>query len=273
LDSAEAYKSARKFDPDSMDFYFQGRVWQNRGATNENLQAARRFYEKALALDQENVDALSGLAQVETTTVANYLNTDNRVIHLTRAASLASKAISIAPVHARAHLALGFALIYSGRASQGIAKCLRALELDPNTAYAHSAIGLGKIFVGHCEETEGHILQALRLSPKDPGASIWTCIVGHTKVHLQKYEEAVSWLERGIEMNPRYSLARFYYAVALEALGKVRDARDEVKTGLSLDPHFSIARFRGSAWSDDPTYLSQRDHIYEGMRAAGVPEE
>jgi TolB-like protein/class 3 adenylate cyclase/Flp pilus assembly protein TadD len=273
LHSAEARKSARKPNPDSMDFYFQGRLWQNRGATNENLQNARQFYETALALDEENVDALSGLAHVEITTIANYLNTADRIIHLTKAANLASKAVSIAPGHARAHAAWGLALNYSGRAVQGIAKCLRALELDPNTPYAHSAIGLGKIFVGRCEETEGHIMQALRLSPKDPGAAVWVCIVGHTKVHLQKYEEAVSWLERGIEMNPRYSLARFYYAVALVALGRVEEARDEVKIGLSLDPQFSIARFRASASGADPTYLSQRDHIYEGMRRAGVAEQ
>jgi hypothetical protein len=73
-------------------------------------------------------------------------------------------------------------------------------------------------------------------------------------------------------MNSRYALARFYYAVALQALGRRKEAEDEVKIGLSLDPHFSIARFRASASGDDPTYLSRRDHLYEGMRRAGVPE-
>jgi TolB-like protein/class 3 adenylate cyclase len=270
---AEAHRSSRKLDPDSMDFYFQGNFWHGRGITHENMQEAQRLYEKALLLDEENVGALVGLANVEIVLVANYRNTDDRAIHLARAAGLASKALSIAPGHAGAHVAWGFSLIYSGRALQGIAKCLRALELDPNAAYAHYAIGLAKIFVGRCEETEGHVQRALRLSPRDPFAAVWTCVVGHTRVHLQNYEEAVAWLERGIEMNPRYPLVRFYYAVALDALGRVEEARDEVKLGLSLDPHFTIARFRASASGNDPTYLSQRDHIYEGMRRVGVPEE
>jgi len=30
---------------------------------------------------------------------------------------------------------------------------------------------------------------------------------------------------------------------------------------------------RASAWSDNPTYLAQRERIFEGLRKAGVPEE
>jgi hypothetical protein len=31
-------------------------------------------------------------------------------------------------------------------------------------------------------------------------------------------------------------------------------------------------RVRAGAATDNPTYLSQRERIYEGMRMAGVPE-
>jgi len=41
---------------------------------------------------------------------------------------------------------------------------------------------------------------------------------------------------------------------------------------LALDPTFAISRFRNSLATDNPIYLTGREHIYEGMRKAGVPE-
>ena len=73
-------------------------------------------------------------------------------------------------------------------------------------------------------------------------------------------------------MNGAYALARFYFAVALEGLGRLKEAQAEVGAGLSLDPGFTVARFRALAWSDNEIYLAQRERIYAGMRRAGVPE-
>jgi hypothetical protein len=39
-----------------------------------------------------------------------------------------------------------------------------------------------------------------------------------------------------------------------------------------LHPTFTIAQYRAGASSDNPIYLAGREHIYEGMRKAGVPE-
>ena len=40
----------------------------------------------------------------------------------------------------------------------------------------------------------------------------------------------------------------------------------------ALNANFTIRRARASASSDNPTYLAQRERIYDGMRKAGVPE-
>jgi hypothetical protein len=44
------------------------------------------------------------------------------------------------------------------------------------------------------------------------------------------------------------------------------------KAGLAINPAFTISRFRDGAWSNNPAYLAQREHVYEGMRKAGLPE-
>jgi hypothetical protein len=35
----------------------------------------------------------------------------------------------------------------------------------------------------------------------------------------------------------------------------------------------TIARWRSLVYSSHPTYLSQRERLYEGLRKAGMPEE
>ena len=44
--------------PDSFDLFLQGLAWHNKGPTSENLSRAQSYFERALALDRDNVDAL-----------------------------------------------------------------------------------------------------------------------------------------------------------------------------------------------------------------------
>ena len=48
-----------------MDLYFQGQAWFNKGRTPDNVAQARSFFERALAADPDNVDALIGSARAE----------------------------------------------------------------------------------------------------------------------------------------------------------------------------------------------------------------
>jgi hypothetical protein len=52
----------------------------------------------------------------------------------------------------------------------------------------------------------------------------------------------------------------------------MNEARVAAKAGLALNPTFTIRRYRAAAASDHPTYLAQRERLYDGMRKAGVPE-
>jgi hypothetical protein len=58
----------------------------------------------------------------------------------------------------------------------------------------------------------------------------------------------------------------------LARLGALDEARAAAQAGLALNPGFTINRFRSGTPSDNPTFLAQRERIYQGMRTAGVPE-
>jgi TolB-like protein len=271
LIAVEARRAERSPHPDATDLYFQGAAWVNRGRTPEYMAQARGFFERALALEPENVEALVGTAQVNFAIGASFL-TDDRIQHLTAAEAAVTKALSLAPNHPLAHFVLGLVQTFTNRAAQGIAKYERALALDRNLAMAHAHIGVAKLFLGRGWETEAHMEQALRLSPRDTYVSPWTMFVGLAKFWHGADVEAIVWLRRSLEANRNYPNAHFYLAAVLAHVGELDEARATAQAGLALNPSFSIRRYRTSNPSNHPVYLAGRQRVYEGLRMAGVPE-
>ena len=272
LIEAEARRAERLPRPDAMDLYFQGVAWFNKGPTPVHLAQALGFFERAVALDPGNIEALVGTAIVNVSRSGGFL-VDDWAARLAAAEMTLIKALSLAPRCATAHMYLGAAYICRGRSTQGIAECERALSLDRNLASAHAWIGLAKHFLGRAEETEAHILEALRLSPRDIFAYRWMVFAGIAKLQRNADAEAAAWLRRSIEANRNFPIAHFHLAVALAQLGSLDEARSAAQVGLALNPGFTIRRFQHNLASDNPAYLTRRERFYEGLRLAGVPED
>jgi TolB-like protein len=271
LTAAEARRAQQAPNPDSMDLYFQGMEWFNRGINRENMDRARGFFERAMALDPGNVDALLGVGRADFEVGAAFLS-DDRPARLAAAEATMGKVLSLRPNDALAHAILGLTQSQTKRAAQAVAEFERALALDPNLAAAHAYIGDAKIFIGRAGETEAHVNEALRLSPHDGRAWLWMLFAGGAKLTLGADEEAVAWLRRSIEINRTFPLAHFFLAAALANLGKLDEAQAETRAGLTLDSTFTIQRFRAGQESDNPIFLAGKERTFEGMRKAGVPE-
>jgi len=271
LIEVEARRAGRSTDPDAMDLYFQGWARANNGTTEEYMTQAEAFFDRSLALDPGNIEALVGSARVKAAIGAN-LTRDDWTAQFAAAEAAVTKALSLAPNHARAHSVLGFVQTHTKRAVQGIAECERALALDRNLADAHGFIGLAKFFLGRSEETEAHIREALRLSPRDNNAYRWFMFVGLAKLSIGADAEAVAWLRRSIEANRNHPVPHWYLAAALSLLGSPDEARAAAQAGLVLNPTFTLRRYRARVASDHPAYLAGKERTCEGMRMAGVPE-
>jgi TolB-like protein/class 3 adenylate cyclase/Tfp pilus assembly protein PilF len=274
LIAAEARRAEQAPNPDSMDLYFQGLAWLNKGITPDTVTQARGFFDRAIAADPGNVDALVGSALADMRAGALDSVADPTALFAAAEAKL-TKALSSVPDHARAHLSLGYLHIYTKRAAQGIAECEHALALDRNLAHAHALFGLGKHFLGRAEETEAHVAEALRLSPRDTMAYFWMAFAGVASAQLGRWEQAVLWFRRSIEANRNNARSHFALAAALAQLGRLEEARSAAKTGLAVEPAFTISRLQANlaARSDNPTFLARLEPIFDGMRKAGVPEQ
>ena len=269
---AEARRAERSVHPDVRELNFQGMACIIKGAAPEHLIQARDFFERALAIDSQNVTALVGMALVNLAMGADFL-ADGRAEWISKAEAYAIKALSLAPDAARAHVILGAAQIATNRAAEGIAECERALALDRNLAAAHASIGLAKCYMGRARETEGYILEALRLSPRDVQSFRWMQFAGIAKLQCGDDSAAVVWLRRSIERNRNHPPSHFALAAALGLQGMLAEARAATKAGLALNPSFTIRRFRSAARSsDNAAYLAGFERTCEGMRVAGVPQ-
>jgi TolB-like protein/DNA-binding winged helix-turn-helix (wHTH) protein/Flp pilus assembly protein TadD len=274
LVAAEARLAEQSPNPDSMDLYFQGLAWLNKGRILENIAQARGFFDNALTADPDNVDALIGSAAADAVAGASAF-VANPMAAFAAAEAKLTKALSSVPDSAGAHMTLGYVYIFTKRAAEGIAEGEHALALNRNLASAHALIGYGNLFVGRAQEAEFHIAEALRLSPRDTMAYTWMFYAGIAKSGSGSYEQAVAWFRRSIEANRNFPHTHFHLASALALLDRLDEARSAVKAGLALNAAYSISRDRAvwAAVSDHPTFLPALELLFDGLRKAGLPEE
>ena len=205
----EARRAERTPAPDSMDLYLQGMAWYNKGRNPADIDRARGFFERALALDPDNLDAALGKAAADFLAAVSY-SVDDKIERLHSIEAQLNRVLSQSPNNAGAHFLMGRILNQTtNRQAQAIEEFNRALTLNPNLASAHALIGLAKLYEGHPEETEGHVLEALRASPRDTDAYSWVGWMAEAKLYLGAYEDALNLCHRSIELNRNYPNARF----------------------------------------------------------------
>src|SRR5260370_17889417 len=95
----------------------------------ESNAQARGFFARALLLDPCSVEALVGSAVVDQQSAVGSF-TDDRMERLKAAEIATTKALSLAPNHARAHNCLGGIFAFTNPMAQAIPQSERALMLD-----------------------------------------------------------------------------------------------------------------------------------------------
>ena len=234
-------------------------------------RAARDLFDAALRLDDRNVEALVGLAFYHVNDLRTFAST-NRDEQLRIAETAITEALALAPGNALAHFVHANVLHVSGATERSLRELEFAITLDRNLAWAHADAGFMKVLLGRAEEAEADLTNAIRLSPRDPGLDRWHALLGIADLFLGRLESALDRLRRSVEINPNVAMAHFFLAAASALSGRPAEAREARNAGLRLDPNFTVARFRNERRSENPTFLAQRERVYEGLRLAGVPE-
>jgi len=180
----------------------------------EDLELARQFLEKALALDPDYAMAHSSLGQLH----SMHFIAATQQSDLERSMEALERAVQLDPELGDPHLWLTYVYARENRFTEALRSGRRALELEPDNPMAHYFLGV----------------------------SLWLrAILDH---QTEGYEEATRHLRRTTEVLPKYQSAYQVLADICSRRGEYEEAERYLKTAMQIEEsgEFDMARFVGS---------------------------
>jgi len=261
----EAARAARKSPAnlDAFDSWLRAH-WHFHKFEREDNEAAEEWLNKALHLDP-------GLAQAHVL-LARMLC--GRVwwgwsVNLERDVAIAyeagRRAVALDDRDPSCHYALFLVSLITGRLAAAMEEAQRAIDLNPNFALGHFALGWTRVFTGSFAEAVDAILVSLRLNPT---YSPFHGQIALAYYHLQNYQEAASYAERGLRTHRMYPVLQVLVA-SLGQLGRKDEARPYVTEMRASQPRDFAKYLRIVTPYQDISYCN---HLFDGLQKAGMTD-
>lgn len=225
------FREATRIRPDYADAH------ANLGAVLllSDVDEAIAELEKAVSLDPTLVSAQFNLAEAYGNSPSH--GTAKQIEQL-------RKIISIAPDFARAHMALGKALLHDGKVNDAVAELREATRLDPASGEAHYQLGLALARSGQQQDGAAEVTKGRELSSADERNQNAELDISEGQAALQKGElqEAEAKFRHAIRLQPNSPVAQHLLGITLEKEGNTEDAVAAYKKVLELNPSDLSAR-------------------------------
>ena len=276
LISAEAARSSEH--PDALDCILRGRaaLYNYGGPTPENFADAIALFRRALTIDSASIEARALLALALTERVLDQI-TDAPATDITEAQELIEAVVADSPRHLLVNFVKGQILRAQNRFELAIPEYEAAIAINRNWVNAIAALGWCKFFIGAIEEAIPAQELAIRLSPRDPRLPNWYWRIGMVHLLQSRNDEAILWLERARNANPRLAGPRAWLASGYALQGYSEGAAAELAEAqrLSGDKRYtSIVSHKAAQPSLHQSYFDLAEQtFYVGLRKAGVPAE
>jgi adenylate cyclase len=127
--------------------------------------------------------------------------------------------------------------------------------------------------MGRPAESLPNLEKAFRLSPRDPQLGQWYRTYGSCLLDLHRYEESVEWLKRALISDPAREIVYRNLISALAHMGRMTEAHEHLAAYLQLRPQGSVRTVRPIVERMfHPSAFDTVDHMFDGLRKAGLPE-
>jgi adenylate cyclase len=262
-------------NPDALDYLLRGRAVFIRPTTRDNYAEGISFFERALALDPQSVEAQSYLAGALTGRVLGQV-ADLAAADIARAEGLVEQALAASPRSPLAHNIKGQLLRAQGRFEAAIPEYETVLATNRNSVSTMFALGQCKLRTGAIEETIPLVEQAIRLSPRDPQLGVWYGMIGLVHLLQSRIDDAILWLEKSRVANPTLPFIHAELAAAYALKGDTERAAAELAEARQLGSdgrYESIARMRRGNLGVPKIRALYEATVFAGLRKAGMPEE
>jgi len=149
-----------------------------------------------------------------------------------RAIELMKRAILYEPDNASAHYQLGIVYEQGGMPEQSIASYQKASELNPRLSDAWLKRAMLYLESGHMDEGDKILASGLANNPNSPALHL---LYGERLYQKQRFEEAISALQRSIELRPQEPEAYIMLARVYLDQNQFLKARDIVLESLKAE--------------------------------------
>jgi DNA-binding response OmpR family regulator/tetratricopeptide (TPR) repeat protein len=245
-------------------------AWGNGRGSQATAADARNLLQRALRLEESNIEANARFAGIVTASVENGWSND-RSTDLLLAERALDRVLRIDPNHVGASLSRCEWFRAKLRYEDGLRFCEEVLARYPTSTRALKEIGYDKAYLGRAEEALEAFAQADQLEPNSPRRWTWLQGRGFTLLLLGRNEEAIVWLRRAAA-EPQGSGRAFAWLAAAYALtGRDDEARAALREFRQRWPTVTLSSsyFRRT---DSARAMRQFGHVLEGLRMAGLPE-
>jgi len=269
LTKAEAEKAAKTENPDAIDLAMRGWALSQlalQRPSKESFDAAAAAFERALAIDPDNVSALTGDAMVYRNAPGS-LGSEWRtgIDYYAKIVGQADRALALAPNSGGAVFAKAGYFLDLGHYNAVLPIVNAGLAVAPNDAGFYYMRGSAELGLHQFEEAESDVKSAIKLSPRDPALGAWICGLATAELGLGHFAAAAENCRRAIEMGWRVP---WCYAVLIAAYAlddKPFDAKSALDEVLKIEPKFNLKWVLG--------HYYHIKNLTDGLQKAGVQYE
>ncbi len=208
------------------------------GVFEKSIEASK----KAIELDPDLPEGYKSLALAYTYRGVYEKNDSD----INEAISNYNKALEFNSYYVDAYLNLGKIYVFKGDVQKALVNCQKALELDPGYSHGHLYMGIVYMKQEKHKDSLSEFDRSIELENQmksfDSTVVLNASVLkGMSLIVLQKYDDALTSLNRALEINPDYPVTHF----ALGTLYALQDdkikAEEEINIYLKLDPNGEYA--------------------------------
>jgi adenylate cyclase len=248
---------------------YQRGMWHHYRHTKEDNIEAQTFFRRALAIDAQYPQAAAALA-IAVCNAAYLAWTEDAEGNYAESYELAQRAVALDARYPVARFALALVCAWTGRFDRSVVEYQETVNLNPSYAAAHVMLGSSFTYRGQPEKGVASVEKGIRLSPCDPRLFMWLPPLAAAHYQLGHYAEAVEIGRRSWTLNRNWPIGLTYVVAALAQLGQVEEAQAALADLKGLDPNLSLVQATLQRLYRDQAGI---DHLLDGLRKAGMPEE
>lgn len=266
---------ARTSNAQAADFILRARAAEYRPQSLENLGQIEGWYRQALKLDPDNVTAMVGLARALTVSAFNFgrvLAPDVREKKYVEGHNYALKAKELDPSAPYTYGILALYALTHGDYAGHQRASETWLSLDPKNPMAYNFVANSLMYRVKPQEAIALLDQASALNTKHPSVLIASSYA--RAYFMQGNNDAViDWAQRTLDLNPRFTEAYIYLAMAYKLKGNDAKASEAVASLHQKDPQFKAGSYKEPTSTYPPGYKAWfKEKYLPAARKAGLPE-